>query len=47
MRADLTPGTIIEVKVGHPKEMAQRGHEAHLVAHLGDSADPEGADAQC
>lgn len=38
VRADLLPGTVFEVLVGHGDEMEERGHESHLVAHLGDSA---------
>lgn len=45
VRGDLIPGTIVEVLVGQWTEMEQRGHEWHLVAHLGDSK--AGQEATC
>lgn len=35
---ELTPGTTVEVLMGHLPEMDQRGHGAHLTAHVGSSA---------
>ena len=46
MRDDLVPaGTIVEVLVGEPDEMERRGHEQHLVAHLGSPPPPRPAAA--
>ena len=38
VRGDLLPGTVVEVVVGQGDALEERGHEGHLVAHLGDSA---------
>ena len=46
VRGDLLPGTVVEVLVGQHDVMEQRGHEWHLIAHLGDSA-AAAPDATC